>query len=115
MGEQPAACDTAAAVDPFLLSILRCPDCLSGLLSGAPGAPELTCSQCGLSHPVATPGIPVVWPSLAKNDGIFHHQQHWDELPKDYYEEIIRQNEPFIAALDHVEVPHCRGAVLEIG
>lgn len=45
-------------IDPFLLSLVACPQC-KGALTPAEGGAELRCEKCALGYPVRS-GVPVL-------------------------------------------------------
>lgn len=55
-------------IDPFLLSILRCPKSHHALLEPRPDSSELVCVECGAAYPVRD-GLPVMLVDEARDPG----------------------------------------------
>jgi ubiquinone/menaquinone biosynthesis C-methylase UbiE len=97
-----------AVIDPFLLSALRCPDCLSPLV--AAGA-ALVCGFCRRDYPIRH-GIPSLF---AATENTREHQQTWDYFISDNYEKVVEATSAILAEVDRVALSHCRGDLLDIG
>src|ERR1051325_1156990 len=102
--------DTAASagINPFLLSALRCPDCLSPLDAG--GA-ALVCASCRHNYPIHA-GIPSLF---AATENTLEHQQNWDGFLGDNYEQVVAATAAILGEVDRVALSTCRGDVLDIG
>ena len=100
--------ETSAGIDPFVLSALRCPDCLSVLV--AVGA-ALLCGCCRRNYPIHD-GIPTLF---AAAENTLEHQQTWDGFISDNYEQVVEASAAILAEVDRVALNYCRGDVLDIG
>jgi ubiquinone/menaquinone biosynthesis C-methylase UbiE/uncharacterized protein YbaR (Trm112 family) len=100
--------EASVGIDPFLLTALRCPDCLS-LLAAAGAA--LVCDACRRNFPIRH-GIPSLF---AATENTLEHQQTWDGFIGDNYEQVVEATAAILAEVDRVAVSHCRGDLLDIG
>src|SRR5262245_9576376 len=101
----------ALSIDAELLSWLRCVEC---------GHPQLrlsdehiVCASCHTSYDVRSPGIPRLITHQQRQRHAVHEQQ-WDNMPLEDYEQICRDNGPVWDAIDAVVMKYCSGAVLEV-
>src|SRR5689334_8102302 len=100
--------ETSAGIDPFVLSALRCPDCLSVLVALDAG---FLCGCCRRNFPIHR-GIPSLF---AATENTLEHQQTWDFFIGDNYEQVVEATAAILAEVDRVALSHCRGDLLDVG
>ena len=100
--------EASAGIDPFLLSALRCPDCLSALV--AAGA-ALLCGYCRRNFPIHR-GIPRLFATI---ENPLEHQQKWDGFICDNYEQVVDATAAILAEVERVALSACHGDLLDIG
>ena len=98
-------------MDPFLFSILRCPECLSPVDYAAPGPPaDLVCLACRRRYPMFDPGIPSL---LARGAG---ESAAGREKNRDARcEEAAAASAPMLDVVERIAIGYARGNVLEVG
>jgi len=98
----------SAGIDPFLLSVLRCPDCLSAVVATETA---LACERCGRDYPLLG-GVPSLF---AATENPLEDQFNWDFFIGDNYQSVVDATAANLDEVDRVALPCCHGDLLDIG
>src|SRR5262249_31450545 len=76
-------------------------------------AERLVCAACSTAYEVRPPGIPRLMSNQVMRRNLIHEQQ-WDSISQEDYDQICRENRLVWDAIDAFAMRYCSGLVLEV-